>query len=98
MPWQKIAATIPRDAKNISRRAQIDSGQVCKLWQEYAARFLLARAVQAHEAINFRDGVLTISVADATYLTDIRYRQRKIIGLINQALGANLVKTIRYLA
>ncbi|MFA5270012.1 MAG: DUF721 domain-containing protein [Patescibacteria group bacterium] len=97
MTWQKLTETIPSDAKNISQNAAIDSGQVCKLWQEYAAKFLLDKAMAAHEAINFRDGVLTVSVTDATYLTDIRYQQRKITRLINQALGTNLIKTVRYL-
>ncbi|MBN2585532.1 DUF721 domain-containing protein [Patescibacteria group bacterium] len=97
MNWQKIADSIPRDAKNISQTAAVDSGQVCKLWQEYAAKFLLSRAMQAHEPINFRDGVLTISVSDTTYLTDIRSRQRKITRLINQALGEDLVKSVRYI-
>jgi len=98
MSWQKIAESIPRDARSISRSAQVDSAAICKMWQEYAAKFLLDRAIGAHEAINFRDGVITISVIDATYLSDIRYQQRKIVRLINQALGGSLVKTVRYLA
>lgn len=97
MTWQKIAETIPRDAKTISRGAQIDSAQVCKLWHEYAAQFLLDKAMSAHEALNFRDGILTVSVTDSTYLLDVRSQQRKIIRLINQALGANLVRKVRYL-
>ena len=98
MNWQKIAEAIPRDAKNISKVAQIDSAQVCRSWNECAARFLLDGAMRAHEAINFRDGLLTVSVTDATYLIDIRYQQRKIVRSVNQALGTNLVQTVRYLA
>jgi len=98
MTWQKISEAIPRDAKTISRGAQVDGAQVCKLWHEYAAQYFGPIAMAAHEALNFRDGVLTISVADATYLLDIRRQQPKIIRLINQALGGNLVKTVRYLA
>ena len=97
MTWQRIAEAIPRDAKNISRAAQIDSAQVCRAWHEYAAKFLMDGAMRAHEALNFRDGVLTISVGDATHLDAVRFQQRKIIRLINQSLGSDLVKTVRYL-
>jgi len=96
MNWQKIAEAIPRDAKNISQNAQVDSAQVCKLWNECAAKFLLDGAMRAHEAINFRDGVLTISVGDATYLDDIRHREYRVIRLINQALGATMVTNVKY--
>jgi predicted nucleic acid-binding Zn ribbon protein len=98
MNWQKVADSIPRDAKNISQDASVDGATVCKLWQEYAAKALLGRAIQAHEAINFRDGVITISVTDSTYLDDIRSQQRRVTRLVNQALGSSLVKTVRYLA
>lgn len=97
MSWRKIAETIPKDIDKLSSAAQVEGAQVCKLWHEYAARFLLPKALGAHEAINFRDGVLTISVTDSTYLSDIRSQQRKIIRLINQALGGNLVRKVRYL-
>lgn len=97
MSWQKIAEAIPRDVEHISQNASIDSAQVCKLWHEYAAKFLLSRAFGAHEAINFRDGVLTISVVDPEQLINIRSQQRRITRLVNQALGASLVKTIRYI-
>lgn len=98
MPWRKIAEAIPKDIDKLSAGAQVEGAQVCKLWHEYAARFLLPKAMGAHEAINFRDGVLTISVTDATYLSDIRSQQRKVIRLVNQALGGNLVQSVRYLA
>lgn len=98
MSWQKINELLPQETKQLQQRAQVEGAQVCRLWQEYAGRFFLERIIKNHEAINFREGVLTITVANPEYLSELRAQQYKIIGLINQALGKRLVKTVRYLA
>ncbi|OGB74268.1 hypothetical protein A2V68_00690 [candidate division Kazan bacterium RBG_13_50_9] len=91
-----MSKILPEGARQLKSRAQVEGAQVCKLWHEYAARFLLSKAMEAHEAMNFRDGVLTIEVTDLTYLFEIKACRPKVIGLINKVMDGGLVKRVRY--
>jgi len=77
-------------------KAEVDGAQVCKLWHEYAKQFFLSRTMQNHEAINFRDGVLTILTSSPEVAEEIQTQKHRIISRINRALGHNLVVSIRF--
>lgn len=96
MSWLKIKEVLPQKVDSLRLRAQIDGAEVCKLWQAYADKLLSQSINENHEAINFRDGVLIISVAHPIYLSEIRSQQFKIISLVNKALGHTLIKKVKY--
>jgi len=96
MNWYKLNKVLPPKISNLSDRAQIDGVLVCHLWQEHAAKFFLTSVMQNHEAINFREGVLTVNVAIRRHLPEIKAKQGRIVRLINKALGKNLVTKVKY--
>ena len=96
MNWHKVGKLLPQKVDQVHFRAQINGAQVCKLWREYAAQFFLSKIMDNHEAINFRDGILVITINTPRYLPEIKTQQRQIVQLINRALGHSLVKMVRY--
>ncbi len=96
MNWHKLNKVLPQKVSNLSDRAQIDGVLVCRLWQEYAAKFFLTSVMQNHEAINFRDGILTINVSIRRHLPEIKAKQGRIVRLTNKALGKNLITKVKY--
>lgn len=96
MSLEKLQSLLPKQINELHLKAEVEGSQVCKLWQEYAGQFFLAHTIDNHEAINFRDGVLTILTNSPEITEEIRAQQHKIIIRINRALGHNLVTSIRF--
>lgn len=96
MSLQPLQSLLPKQIEDLHLNAEIGGAQVCKLWQEYAGQFFLSRTMQNHEAINFRDGVLTILVSSPEVAEEIQSQQHKIISRINRSLGHNLVVSVRF--
>lgn len=96
MSLEKLQSLLPKQIKDLHLKAEVEGFQVCKLWQEYASQFFLAHTMDNHEAINFRDGVLTILVSSPEVAEEIKDQQHKIVARINRALGHNLVTNIRF--
>jgi predicted nucleic acid-binding Zn ribbon protein len=96
MNWQKLSKILPPEADKAHLRAQVEGAQVCKLWCEYASQVFMARTMRHHEAINFRDGILTVTVTDSTIVSELKAQQRRIIRQINRALGKTLIHSVRY--
>ena len=96
MNLQKLQSLLPKQIKDLHLKAEVGGEQVCKLWQEYANQLFMARTMQNHEAINFRDGVLTILVSSPEIVEELRAQQHKVISRINHTLGKPLIKTLRF--
>ena len=96
MSLQKLASLLPKDAQQLQSNAQIEGVQVCQLWNDYAQQFFLKTILEKHEAINFRDGILTILITDPAIIYDIKNQKHKIIAQINNALGKKFVVSVRF--
>jgi len=96
MSLQKLESLLPKQIKELHTQAQIDGAQVCRLWHEYASQFFLNNTMEKHEAINFRDGILTILVSSPEVTEEIRAQQHKIVSRLNRTLGKNLVQSLRF--
>ena len=96
MSWQRVDKLLPKEAKDLSTRAQVAGSQVCRLWEEYAGKLFLARTMKNHEAINFRDGVLTVAVESSLVAAELKAYEYRIVGQINRALDKDLVRTVNY--
>lgn len=96
MSLQKLDSLLPTQLDQLHLKAEVEGAQVCKLWHEYAEQFFLSRVMENHEAINFRDGVLTILTNTPEIAQEIQTQKYKIIARINRALGRNLVTSIRF--
>ena len=96
MSFQKLKQILPQETTNLHLRAEVGSKQVCMLWQKYAVKWFSNYIMNSHEAINFRDGVITIIVRNSLLVSQIRPYQNKIIEAINLSLGKKLVKSIKY--
>jgi len=96
MSLQKLQSLLPKQIKDLCLKAEVEGSQICKLWQEYAGQFFLAHTMDNHEAINFRDGVLTILVSSTEVAEEIRTQQYKIVARINRTLGKNLILSVRF--
>ena len=96
MSLVKLQSLLPKQIEDLHLNAEIGGAQVCKLWHEYAGQFFLSSAMRNHEAINFRDGVLTILVSNPEITEEIQRQQHKIISRINRTLGQPLVQTLRF--
>lgn len=92
----KLQNLLPKQIKDLHLNAEVGGAQVCGLWQEYAGQFFLANIMDNHEAINFRDGVLTILTNNPAITEEIKHQKHKIIFLINRALGKGLVVSVRF--
>ena len=96
MNLQKLESLLPKQIKDLSLNAEIDGAQVCMLWHEYADQFFLSKTMQNHEAINLREGVLTILVNSPEIAEEIQRQQHKIISRINRSLGKPMVISVRF--
>ena len=92
----KLQSLLPRQIKDLHLKAEVDGAQVCKLWHEYAGQCFLSRTMENHEAINFRDGVLTILTNNPEITEEIQTQKHRIISRINHALGKNVVISVRF--
>lgn len=73
-----------------------DGATVVTLWNKYASQIFLSSVMSQSEAINFRNGVLTIMAGNPICAQEIMYQQYKIINQINKELGRETVKRIRF--
>lgn len=96
MSWQKLKQILPKDKTSLHLHAEVGSKQVCMLWQKYAAKWFSDYTMKSHEAINFRNGVITIIIRNPLLVDQIKSYQNKIIESINISLGKRLVKSIKY--
>jgi len=96
MSLQKLQSLLPKQIKDLSVKAEVDGAQVCRLWHEYAEQCFLSRVMENHEAINFRDGVLTILANSPEITEEIQTQKHRIISRINRALGKNVVISVRF--
>jgi len=96
MSLQKLDSLLPKQIKDLQLKAEVDGAQVCKLWHEYASQFFMAHMMDNHEAINFRDGVLTILTSNPGVAEEIKNHQHRIFACINRALGKKLVVSVRF--
>ncbi len=96
MNLQKLESLLPKQIKDLHINAEVGGEQVCKLWHEYANQLFMARTMQNHEAINLREGVLTILVNSPEIAEEIQRQQHKIISRINRSLGKPMVISVRF--
>ncbi|MFH1088414.1 MAG: DciA family protein [Patescibacteria group bacterium] len=96
MSLQKLSSLLPENITELQTNAQVEGAQICQLWNDYAKQFFLKTIIEKHEAINFRDGVLTILVTDPAVIYDIRSQKHKIVAQVNHILGHNLVVSVRF--
>ena len=96
MSWQRVNQLLPTQAGELSRRAQISGASVCRLWDEGVQKLFLARTANNQEAINFRDGVLTVAVASPMVAGELKAHEARIIRSINRVLGQPPVTAVRY--
>ncbi|MBU1092619.1 DUF721 domain-containing protein [Patescibacteria group bacterium] len=96
MSLQKLANLLPEDITQLQTNAQVEGAQICQLWNDYAKQFFLKTIIEKHEAINFRDGILTILITDPAIVYNIKSQKHKIVSQINRALGHNLVVSVRF--
>ena len=73
-----------------------DGATVVTLWNKYAGEIFLASVMSQCEAINFRNGVLTIMAGNPICAQEVMYQQHRIMGKINMELGKEVVKRIRF--
>lgn len=92
--FQSIKDLLP---KNIARKGlarSVQAGLICKAWEEAAKNFLPGQVLEKVEPLNFRDGVLTLSVTHPAYGAEVmNYREQ-----ILKAMGdkGKMVKRIRF--
>ncbi|HAR54725.1 TPA: hypothetical protein DCR79_00310 [Patescibacteria group bacterium] len=96
MSLQKLSNLLPENITELRTNAQIEGAQVCQLWNDYAKQFFLKTISEGHEAINFRDGVLTILISEAAFADEINNQKHKIMASVNHALGKNMVVSVRF--
>ena len=96
MSLQKLQSLLPKHIKDLHLKAEVDGAQVCKLWHEYAEQVFLSRTMRNHEAINFRDGVLTILTSTPEIAEEIQTQKHRIISRINRALGKPIIYSVRF--
>lgn len=96
MNWQRVDKLLPAQAGELQERAQVAGSQVCRLWDEGVQKLFLARTAKNQEAINFRDGVLTVAVASPLVAGELKAQEARIIRSINRALDKPLITAVRY--
>ncbi len=82
--------------KHLKLNKQVEGANVCALWQKYANKFFLKSIMENHDAISFREGVLTVLVTNPIYSQEIRNQEWKIVLAINKELGDKVLKRVVY--
>lgn len=82
--------------KHLKLNKQAEGANLCALWQKHAAKVFLKSIMENHDAISFREGVLTILVTNPIYSQELRNQEWKIKKAINNELGSEVLKRVSY--
>ena len=85
--------------KNIAQaglKKQVDAVNVVELFNAAAPRIIGARLARETQALFIRNGILTIQCTSSVVMQEAQYRQRVIISSLNQKIGREAVRGMRY--
>jgi predicted nucleic acid-binding Zn ribbon protein len=62
-------------------------------WPEFVG----PRSARHTRCVAYRDGTLTVEVEGAAWMQELRYLERELVRTINQRLGADRVRTVKFI-
>lgn len=87
VPVAELMATLFR-GKPAEKR--LEEGKIWLLWDAAVGRQIAAKA----RPVSFRDGVLTVAVANAPWMQQLTFLKKGIVEKLNERLGRELVRDI----
>ena len=88
--FTKVGKVLPKTVKQYNLQPAIDKHSVLKIWHQAASGFLDEVCAQT-KAIDFKKGVLCVACLSQEIAYQIKLLARRIIYVINQILGRDLV-------
>ena len=67
---------------------------LCEVWDVWDAAVGSAIAANARPA-GFKGNVLLVHVSNSSWLHHLRFMENELVAIVNQALGADRIKTLR---
>jgi hypothetical protein len=71
-------------------RKRLEEGRIWLIWDDAVGAQIAAKA----RPVSFRDGMLTVAVANSPWMQQLTFLKQGIIGKLNELLGCDLVRDI----
>jgi len=77
-------------------KRSVEAARVCFFWEGIIKEIFNQEAVEKSKAIRFRNGILTVAVLNSTLAQEFNFKEREIKRKINEKLGGEKVRKIRF--
>jgi len=74
----------------------VEAARACFLWGGIIEEIFNQEAAEKSKAIRFRNGILTVAVLSSTLAQEFNFKEREIKEKINEKLGKEGVRKIRF--
>ena len=88
MAMQRISKILTQQSKLKRLRKPLEAAYICKIADSLAD--------DRYDAVSFKNGLLTVGISSNLAAANLQVESSKIIALINQKIGENKVKRLRF--
>ena len=74
----------------------VEAARACFFWEGIIKEIFNQEAAEKSKAIRFRNGILTVAVLSSTLAQEFNFKEREIKEKINEKLGGERVRKIRF--
>ena len=74
----------------------VEAARVCFFWGGIIKEIFNQEAAEKSKAIRFKNGILTVAVLSSTLAQEFNFKEREIKEKINEKLGGEKVRKIRF--
>lgn len=92
MSMQSVAGILPRVLRQLGLEEGILGARAVEEWP----RLVGERVARHSRAVGFQDGTLRVEVEGSAWMQELGFLRRDLIRKVNQALGSNIVRDVRF--
>jgi len=93
-----IKSLLNKNIRQAGLGKQVEAVNIVELFNQLAPALLGQKIARQARAIHIRNSILTIQCSSSLVMQELHYREYKIIKILNDKLGRDSVKKIRYTA
>ncbi|MBU4512827.1 DUF721 domain-containing protein [Patescibacteria group bacterium] len=97
MSFQLIGKLLPKSIKRAGLSRQVEASLICSEFDNLIKHVFSPQILNQVKAMYFQNNTLTIAVLNSTLAQEIKLRERKIIGKLNNRFGKDVVLGLRFL-
>ena len=91
-----LKSFLNRSINKAGIQKSVEAARVCFFWEGIIKEIFNQEAAEKSKAIRFRNGILTVAVLSSTLAQEFNFKEREIKRKINEKLGGEKVRKIRF--